>query len=419
MDISTMDSTPRDDLIAKARSLGVERPELMTRVELTDEIVRRSETDPIQQKRARGWLGVARDLVASVVESGLNLPDAAAVIRGERAEAEARGPTPVATVTLAEIYATQGHRERALAMLDEVLTREPEHEPAQRLRERLQREKLSPAVKAEAAPELVRPDAAEPASLELAPTEPEPMVAPAEPAVAEPQPAASAPVSLPAGRHPAGSEQSALPAAAPNESDDAREPVTERPLPTTPSMESAATLADEPFAPTLPLPLPEQAVVLPLRPEPLTPEPLTPEPKKRTETATPERPLHERVTLVVVRSAGPHPLLCWDLAELSLRDVTLEVVCYAFRALRTGAERTEATVSVREPRGSAELSSFDATMLVRAALGVRTAETFLPVAVASELALEAGALEVRFRPPLAPTHAVTAAERALLVDFAG
>ncbi|HYO93907.1 MAG TPA: hypothetical protein VER33_05315, partial [Polyangiaceae bacterium] len=65
MDISTMDSTPRDDLIAKARSLGVERPELMTRVELTDEIVRRSETDPIQQKRARGWLGVARDLVAS------------------------------------------------------------------------------------------------------------------------------------------------------------------------------------------------------------------------------------------------------------------------------------------------------------------------------------------------------------------
>lgn len=127
----------REQLILKARVLGVERAELMTRVELRDEIVRRSEPDPVQQKRARGFLGVARDLVASVVEAGLNLPDAAAAIRGDGSREDWKGPAPVATVTLAEIYATQGHLERALRMLDEVIAKEPDHDPARALRDRL------------------------------------------------------------------------------------------------------------------------------------------------------------------------------------------------------------------------------------------------------------------------------------------
>ena len=128
----------RDQLILKARVLGVERAELMTRVEMRDEIVRRSEPDLAQQKRARGFLGVARDLVASVVEAGLNLPDAAAIIRGDgNRETDWKGPPPVATVTLAEIYAAQGHLERALRMLDEVLAKEPDHDPARALRTRL------------------------------------------------------------------------------------------------------------------------------------------------------------------------------------------------------------------------------------------------------------------------------------------
>ncbi|HEY4104659.1 MAG TPA: hypothetical protein VGM44_12245, partial [Polyangiaceae bacterium] len=63
-----LEHSSREQLILKARVLGVERAELMTRVELRDEIVRRTTTDPAQQKRARGFLGVARDLVASVVE---------------------------------------------------------------------------------------------------------------------------------------------------------------------------------------------------------------------------------------------------------------------------------------------------------------------------------------------------------------
>src|SRR5882724_7375939 len=128
----------REELILKARVLGVERAELMTRVELRDEIVRRSVPDPSQQKRARGLLGVARDLVASVVEAGLNLPEAAARIRGDGPrEGDWKGPPPVATVTLAEIYAAQGHLDRALRMLDEVLAKEPDHDAARSLRDRL------------------------------------------------------------------------------------------------------------------------------------------------------------------------------------------------------------------------------------------------------------------------------------------
>src|SRR3954471_10744645 len=128
----------REQLVLKARVLGVERAELMTRVELRDEIVRRSEPDLAQQKRARGFLGVARDLVASVVEAGLNLPDAAALIRGDgNRENHWKGPPPVATVTLAEIYAAQGHLDRALRMLDEVLLKEPDHDAARALRTRL------------------------------------------------------------------------------------------------------------------------------------------------------------------------------------------------------------------------------------------------------------------------------------------
>ncbi|MFZ5892147.1 MAG: hypothetical protein ACOY0T_13910 [Myxococcota bacterium] len=185
MDPANFDKLSRDELVAKARSLGVERPELMTRVELGDEIVRRTQTDPSAQQRARGWLGVARDLVASVVGSGLSMPDAAALIRGERSVLEFKGPPPVATVTLAEIYAAQGHVDRALSMLDEVLAREPEHAAALALRERLSAEPRGRRV--EPAPRVAESEA--PAAPEasavrevFAPGEPEPSVASEAPA---------------------------------------------------------------------------------------------------------------------------------------------------------------------------------------------------------------------------------------------
>lgn len=136
--LEVLDRMPREELIAYARRFGIDRPELLTRVELKDEIIRVSESDDAERKRLRGWLGVARDLLASVVEQGLHLPDAAAVIRGaSQSEPPANSQRAVATVTLAEIYAGQGHAQRALRMLDEVIENEPEHDAARQLRDRL------------------------------------------------------------------------------------------------------------------------------------------------------------------------------------------------------------------------------------------------------------------------------------------
>ncbi len=209
-DPAELDTLSREDLILRARARGVERPEQMTRVELRDEIVRLSEPDLERQRRSRGWLGVARDLLASVVESGLNLPDAAAAIRGEGPGAhEFQGPPPVATVTLAEIYATQGHYEQALRMLDEVIEREPEHATARTLRDRIAQDRdLGPGrrrkvveTKAETIvtpqPPMVAetppPVAAPPVAVATEPSAPPaPVVEPAPPPAVEPAPVAQA-----------------------------------------------------------------------------------------------------------------------------------------------------------------------------------------------------------------------------------
>jgi hypothetical protein len=83
-------------------------------------------------------VSVARRLLASVVERGLNLPDAAALIRGDtKLMAPPMAPPPVATVTLARIYAAQGHLDRAIGTLDEVLDSDPDHELARDLRTQL------------------------------------------------------------------------------------------------------------------------------------------------------------------------------------------------------------------------------------------------------------------------------------------
>src|SRR5690606_6261102 len=132
-----LDEKSRHELVEEARKLGVERPERMTRVELRDEIVRRSVPEE-RQAEARGLFGVARSMLASVVDKGLNLPDAAKVIRGGSSfEVPVTSQTPVATVTLAEIYAAQGHKARALRILEDVLAQEPGHEEALRVQREL------------------------------------------------------------------------------------------------------------------------------------------------------------------------------------------------------------------------------------------------------------------------------------------
>jgi hypothetical protein len=70
-----------------------------------------------------------------VVERGLHLPDAAERIRTLDIPAPPRRSAPAAlpTVTLAEIYAAQGHKERAIETLQSVLLREADHAAARAL----------------------------------------------------------------------------------------------------------------------------------------------------------------------------------------------------------------------------------------------------------------------------------------------
>jgi hypothetical protein len=141
MNRAELDRLDRDALIARAEAAGVARARILTRPELVDELLLRSSADPAAKRRSRGWFGVARDLLARAVERGLNLPDAAERIRtlgGHTALARRSAPAALPTVTLAEIYASQGHRRRAIETLEGVLSREPDHAVAGALLKQLE-----------------------------------------------------------------------------------------------------------------------------------------------------------------------------------------------------------------------------------------------------------------------------------------
>jgi hypothetical protein len=144
MNRAELERLDRDALIARAEQAGVARARILTRPELVDELLLRTTADVAARKRARGFFGVARDLVARVIERGLNLPDAADRLRtiGGPLPSSSRQSAPAAlpTLTLAEIYAAQGHRGRAIDTLEGVIAREPEHAAARALLGQLQDE---------------------------------------------------------------------------------------------------------------------------------------------------------------------------------------------------------------------------------------------------------------------------------------
>lgn len=128
-----LEKLSRDELIALAEHKDVPRARNLTRAELVDELLlrdNRGEADTV--RLARGFFGLARDLLARVVERGLHLPDAATRIRG----AASPPPAPrtvesaIPTVTLAEIYASQGHLDRAMETLRRVIEADPENAAA-------------------------------------------------------------------------------------------------------------------------------------------------------------------------------------------------------------------------------------------------------------------------------------------------
>lgn len=135
MNRAELERLDRDALLVLAEEAGVTRARILTRPELVDELLLRSSADEASKRRARGLFGVARDLLARVVERGLHLPDAAETIRrlGVAAPPRRSAPAALPTVTLAEIYAAQGHRERAVETLESVLMREPDHAAARAL----------------------------------------------------------------------------------------------------------------------------------------------------------------------------------------------------------------------------------------------------------------------------------------------
>jgi hypothetical protein len=129
----------RIELLKLAHTLQVTDADVMTRAELRAAIERARAPEARPQTQSASWLGKARRLLASVVERGLHLPEAATLIRGGLpVRPFSGGPPPVATVTLARIYAAQGHLVRAIGILDEVLVSDPDHDLARGLRQELQ-----------------------------------------------------------------------------------------------------------------------------------------------------------------------------------------------------------------------------------------------------------------------------------------
>ncbi len=322
-----LERLPRDELVSRARSLGVARPEVMTRVELVDEIVRLSEHDPVARRRARGWLGIARDLVASLIEQGLNMPDAADLVRSGAAQTRSALRTPVATVTLAEIYAAQGHVRRALSMLGEVLSREPDHGAARTLRDRLASDReLEP--EPAGSPEIE--DAPDSEEIEAAPETPRPDSEPAREVRPEPIAASSAPL---------------IP-----------EPITE--------------VRSEPIARSS---APEPA---------LTPEPAAvaavDEGWSDIERPAPSK---EASVLVIVKNASDAWSIYWEIP--SPLDPRTVVQIAAWVPCVGGAVRIDRRIAIRERSGSAVVTRLGGRAVVRAAIGVGSGADFRAREVAS------------------------------------
>jgi hypothetical protein len=142
MDRAELERLDREGLVLRAQAAGIRRARVLTRPELIDELLRLDPaTDQTLLKKNRGFFGIARDLLSKVVEKGLHLPDAAERFRAALnplPHVPRPEPQAVPTVTLAEIYAAQGHKGRAIETLQRVLESEPDHGAARVLLEKLE-----------------------------------------------------------------------------------------------------------------------------------------------------------------------------------------------------------------------------------------------------------------------------------------
>lgn len=136
MERKDLRSLSREDLLRLAAEIGIARPHALTTPELLAAVEAKEAPERTSGgRKPKGWFSKARDLLTSVLETGFPPPS------GQKsspppARVSVAPAMPVPTVTLAEIYAAQGHFERAIATLTEVLAKEPDHAEAARLKQR-------------------------------------------------------------------------------------------------------------------------------------------------------------------------------------------------------------------------------------------------------------------------------------------
>jgi hypothetical protein len=352
---ASLNDMSRRDLSELAKTLGIADAEVMTRAELRAAIERSQSTprSAAQPPWPTTWLGVARGLIASIVEQGLNLPDAAALIRGDtKLSSPPKPAAPVATVTLARIYAAQGHLQRAGDTLNEVLRSDPDHELARALHDEFVARKRGSG--AAAAP----PSSAAAESVEA------PSIArPVEPVPASAASALhdAAPVEAPASELPPTIDERA-PATAPSAHGPEPEAITAEWA--SPPLEPARRARVEPPPPT-----PRRPLKSPEAPPPRLPAVPAPPPARPARVSVTPRPL--AAELVLIETDAPAAYLYWELAATARQPVAPEqcalfVVTYAPRC--AGAERVERRLAINARSGLVRLTGLPADAVVRARL---------------------------------------------------
>ena len=427
----------RLELLKLAQTLHVSDADVMTRAELRAAIERARKPEPRAAAQPVTWLGVARRLLASIVEQGLHLPDAAAVIRGEvQARSFPSGPPPVATVTLARIYAAQGHLERGISTLDEVLKSDPDHDLARDLRAQLlhsleekrrqEREQRAAegaasraATQAESELEAVVAEESSPASelLEAVPADEITLSGGAEPLDLEPsEPSAAAPLeevtpaveAAPIEPAPAPLEAAPLDVA-PLEAAPV-EPAPVEPLPLeTPPLEAAPSAVEAPpleveAAPLEAAPLEVEAAPLEAPPLEVEAAPLEAPPLETVPGAV-IAPVEPRSAgLVLIETGEPSTYLYWELASPAPagngEPHWLYVVTHT--AHGAGSERRERRLPIYRPSGALRIEGLPPRAIVRAKLSRSEAPEAPALVVAAAVwASEARTLEraeLRFVP---------------------
>jgi hypothetical protein len=382
---SELDGLDREALIRLAEENGVARARILTRPELIDEILVR--TAPADSEAdvsiARGFFGLARDLVARVVERGLHLPDAATRIRSIAIDSPRRASPPAAlpTVTLAQIYAAQGHTQRAVDTLRRVLEAEPEHVDARELLEKL----TDSAYVAPKPPLPPEPD-------DGRVTDPPPASAPAPVVVKAPEP-------VPAQNEPSASSASSAPETPVSPVATSKKTVDEPVSPTREAGQAASTnirqdeevTADE-VGPVDPSALePAKAAVEPVQDAPIAPveAPAKSEPAPVKAMLDDEPlPTHYDVTECVAIPVDPETLFVyWEVRSALLEKVRetrgAGVVALRVLVVQPGWHGPRTYVrdhDVHAGFGDYFLRELPAGAVVRVAIGYRTLDAFVPFA---------------------------------------